>query len=428
MSNVTIGTKRLSEVKNGAGIPFLTPEVSPGTHCPMRLASVISQDIKGLSSLLVGMPECATYSRLFNPMPENESGDLSWLYVLDSREIVFGCREGVMEALLKMQSEGAKAILVTGTCIPDLIGEDFKGLIEELKSSLNIKVAQTMLGQFKNISYPSGSWKTMEAMAQLMERKEVAPNVINVLGRSSSEEDIPMPSLFTALEAQGITVRCLAPGSTLEAFQSASEAGLNIVISPYGQPLAVAMQKAFNTPFISLHDSYAVSEIDTVIKQIYNHLHLTLESEFETERLHALALEQEARGYLERKRFSMTLRIDLPLPLTRYLVSAFQMKPVLLHLEEYYPEDKGHSKAIKRLGVDPLVCRIVDEDKAWPLIEAHEPELVLGYLPLKNESIPLVENLLDFYGQVGYARTAGLLMRMMDSLKEKEVPHGVASV
>lgn len=77
--------KRMSAVKSNSGIKFLTPAVSPGTHCPMRIASVNVENIEGLSSLLVGMPECATHSRLFNPNPQGRHGELHWLYVLDAR-------------------------------------------------------------------------------------------------------------------------------------------------------------------------------------------------------------------------------------------------------------------------------------------------------------------------------------------------------
>ena len=71
----------------------------------MRMASVIIENIEGLSSLLVGMPECTTHSRLFSPYPEGEKGELHWLYALDSREVVFGCRDGVMEALKKWRKQ-----------------------------------------------------------------------------------------------------------------------------------------------------------------------------------------------------------------------------------------------------------------------------------------------------------------------------------
>jgi len=54
--------KLLSEVKSNKSIKFLTPAVFKGNHCPMRIASVISEDIEGLSSLLV--PVSTMYNRL----------------------------------------------------------------------------------------------------------------------------------------------------------------------------------------------------------------------------------------------------------------------------------------------------------------------------------------------------------------------------
>jgi nitrogenase molybdenum-iron protein alpha/beta subunit len=126
--------KRLSEVKSNTSVKFLSPAVSPGCHCPMRMASLVAKDISGLSSLLVGMPECATHARLFNPNPEGPNGELHWLHVLDLHEVVLGVQDGIISALKKMDKVGAKAILLIVTCIPELLGEDIDGILREALS------------------------------------------------------------------------------------------------------------------------------------------------------------------------------------------------------------------------------------------------------------------------------------------------------
>lgn len=407
--------KRLSAVKSGKGIHFLSPAVSPGNHCPMRIASVIVENIAGLSSLLVGMPECTTHSRLFSPSPEGKNGELHWLYVLDEREVVFGCREGLIDALRKMDAAGAKAILLIATCVPELIGEDLEGMLHEVQPELSARVTFVLLGQFRNVSYPPGSWKTLEALASLMSAATRNPRQVNVLGRAPREEHIPQPSLLPALEQRGYALRYLAPGASLEDFLQAPDAALNLVVSPFAQPLAARMEREFGVPCVGLHSLYEVEEIDRAHAALAGRLGLAWEGVFEDERHEALLWQKRAGERLKGLRYIFSLRIDMPMPLSAYL-GWLGLEPLLLHLEDYYPEDRQHAQKIADRGGNPWVCRIVNVEADLPLLESLQPDLCFGYLPEANQGIPCVPDMFDFYGQIGYGRTSRLLERVLNVL------------
>jgi nitrogenase molybdenum-iron protein alpha/beta subunit len=409
--------KRLSEVKSGAGIKFLTPAVFPGSHCPMRIASFIVENIEGLSSLLIGMPECTTHSRLFSPKPENRHGELHWLYVLDAHEVVFGCRDGLMDALGKMDKAGVKAILLIVTCVPELIGEDIEGLIYEVQPKLSARVTFVMLGQFKNISYPPGWWKTMEAMGTLMDAKKTVPNRVNVLGRSPEEEHISMPSVLPALTRRDLALRYLASGASLADFQSAPDAALNLVVSPFMQALAAKMEREFGVPYIALHNLYDVESIDRTYGGLAERFGFSWDDAFEKERQKALALQNQAKERLGGLRYVFSLKIDVPIPLAVYL-AGLGMEPLLLHLEEYYPEDKAYTKKLVSMGHNPWICRMMNAEMDVLVLEKLAFDLCFGYLPDTNRNIPYVPDMLDFYGQVGYDRTSNLLRRILDVLEE----------
>ncbi len=394
---------------------------------------MIVEDIQGLSSLLVGMPECATHSRLFSPKPEGKHGELHWLYVLDGREVVFGCRDGVTDALRQMDRAGAKAILLIATCVPELIGEDIEGIIHEIQPEISARVTFVMLGQFKNTSYPPGSWKTMEALERLMLRTARNPRRINVLGRAPDEDHIPLPSLLPALTNQGFDLRCLAPGASLENFQNAADAALNLVVSPYTMPLAVKMEQDFGIPFVALHHLYDVEAIDNAYAVIAAQFGFSWDGSFDEERQEALALQEQVKKNFQGFRYVFSVRIDLPLPLAVYL-GGLGMEPLLLHLEDYYPEDGSHAKKLAALGFDPLICRIVNAEADVAILEKLAPDLVFGYVPEQRWRKPCVPDIFDFYGQVGYKRTSAILRRMvaaMDSTKSSENGrrgHGSASI
>ncbi len=402
--------KKLSGVKSGTGIKFLSPAVSPGCHCPMRMAALTAKNIEGLSSLLVGMPECTTHVRLFNPKPDGNHGEMHWLYVLDANEVVFGCRDGLMDALKVMDREGAKAILLIATCVPELTGEDMEAIIHEVQPELSASVSHVMLGQFKNFSYPPGYWKTMEALVALMNGQQTNPLQVNVLGRSPKEDHIPMPSLLSELESKGLTLRYLAPGTSLEEIQKAPDAALNLVVSPYAQPMSVRMEQEFGVPYISLHTAFSVKDIDQAYEEIAERFGFTWNGEFAKEREKAIALEQQAAETLRGIKYVCASGVSLPLVLAAYL-DGFGMEPLLIHMEEFYPEDKKHSKALIAMGQNPPVCRMVNEESDVLVLQKLAPDICFGNLPPGEKTIPRVEDMMHLYGIIGYSLTEKLLLQ-----------------
>ncbi|MDR1405398.1 MAG: hypothetical protein LBJ20_07540 [Candidatus Methanoplasma sp.] len=55
--------KRLSSVKTNSCVKFLTPAAFPGNHCPLHRALALCANVRGISTLVVGTPECGIYSR-----------------------------------------------------------------------------------------------------------------------------------------------------------------------------------------------------------------------------------------------------------------------------------------------------------------------------------------------------------------------------
>lgn len=425
--------KRLSAVKSGKGIKFLSPAISPGCHCPMRMASLTAKEISGLSSLLIGMPECATHVRLFNPKPEGKNGELHWLYVLDQHEVVFGCRKGIMSALRQMDQTGAKAILLIATCIPELIGEDMEGIIQEIQPELSAQVTYVMLGQFKHFSHPPGYWKTLEAMGTLMAARQTNPRCINVLGRSPKETHLPKPALLAQLESKDLTVRYLASGASLTEFQAAPDAALNLVVSPYAQPLATYMEQTFGIPYMALHTRFSVADIDHVYEKLAKLFNIAWDGVFAQERIKALELEKKASQILNGLRFIGSVGISMPLAFAGYL-SSLGLEPVLIHMDEFYAEDKEHAKKLLAQGWNPLICRMVNQDAEYPILEKLAVDICFGTLPIRKQAIPNIDHMRSFHGKAGYELATQLLHQILDVAekikfsKKGGSEHGTASL
>lgn len=412
--NMLLHLKKLSTVHSNKGVHFLTPAAFPGSHCPMHSAARLAGSIQGLSSLVIGTQECAYYSRLVLRDSYGKAGELHWMYVLDANEVVFGCREGLIQALAEMDQADAKAILLIVTCLPDLIGEDIEAIIHELQPKLAARLISISAPHFACNGHPSGIWRTLEAMVGIMQQRTMIRHSANLLGlHAASASEVP---LLTSLSYAGVKLRCLGPDNTLDEFLSATDAAINIVLSPYMLPLAKRMANDFNTPFVSLHDTYGMHDIDAAYARIGEHLGLDFGDAFTEGRSALKKAEERAAAKLRGLSFFATdLSLD-PIPLSAYL-STQGMKPLLLHIEEFYQEDRQWAQAMHTQGHDPLVCHRVNNLAEASVFEILKPAFSLGPVPPSlKPKISHVDQLHKMNGFFGYERTTWLLDKMMQAL------------
>lgn len=417
--NMFTHLKKLSTVQSNKGVHFLTPSAFPGSHCPMNAAARLAGSIQGLSSLVIGTQECAYYSRLVLREPYGKDGALHWMYVLDANEVVFGCREGLGKALAEMDQAGAKAILLIVTCLPDLIGEDMEAIVYELHPKLGASLIPISVPHFGCNGYPSGIWRTLEAIGGIMQRQAVIPRSVNLLGlQPAASSNAP---LLRALSDAGVTLRFLGPDSSMNEFLLAPDAVLNIVLSPYMTPLANRITKDFGTPFVCLHDRYGIGDIDMAYSHIGEKLGLDWGDVFTDGRNALLTAQKNADGQLRGLDFFATDSTIDPVPLSAYL-GTLGMKPLLLHIEEFYQEDRHWAQVLHAQGSDPWICHQVNDLAEAPMFETLRPEFILGNVPALGRKLPYVDQLHQMNGTFGYERTAWLLARMTQALG-KPVPN-----
>lgn len=410
---------RLSAVRSDKNIKFLTPAVYSGGWCPMRIVCNICEEIEGISYLMVGMPECTTHSRPINSGPTGPHGELRWLYVLDEKEVIFGCRKGVIDALRQMDKAGARAIMMIATCVTDLIGEDFDSIIEEIQPELNARLSYVTMGQFKNFGSPVGTWKTAEAIGAYMQPREKVPNSANILFMEpwhTPGQPIEYPLIVGALEKRGVALRSFAAGATLDDFLDAPSAEVNLVTTAYTQPLAASMEKRFGIPYVPLHNAFSVEQVDAAYAMIEKILGVDLSEEFSAWRDKAAELEERARRELPGLRYALMTYVDMPVALARYL-SEFGMEPLLMDVQDFHREDAIYAKTLRERGFDPPVCHIMYRDRDILLIRDLEPDLCFGYISEPVEGLKVVEEMGDFFGITGYERIVGLLSRIFTVLE-----------
>lgn len=152
---------RLSELESHESIAMMRPAGYVGGHCPMHMVLSGLRQLEGVASLVVGTAECTNYSRFVLQNNPNHA-----MYMLDEDEVVFGCREGLMEALVTMENQGIEHLLVIMTCIPSLTGEDMEALIHEWEESHRMKVGYVDVAHFKYKGFAVGKPLLDEQLAK----------------------------------------------------------------------------------------------------------------------------------------------------------------------------------------------------------------------------------------------------------------------
>lgn len=415
--------KTLSGIRSMNGIAQLTPAAFPGSHCPMHTALSLGVHISGVSTIVIGTPECAYYSRNIPLSAEREKSTFHWTYILDSKEIVFGCRKGLTDAILEMDRAGARAILLISTCIPELIGEDVESLCAELQPRINAPLVSVSLGNFKCGGYEPGNWKTLFAFRKLIQRELPRDGTVNVLGRNLGDDHAPLPLLLEHLEKLGIALRYLGPESTLDDFIHAGQAKLNLIVSPFFDELGEWMERELLIPNVNLHSVYRADEINSSYARVGQYLNLNLDAQFceqfgEISRLEA----QVASAAAGLSYVSAIIGAVLPLPLSLYL-SYLGLSPMLIHMEEFYPGDLRYKELLLSYGQNPPICLMLNPEADSAAIKSLRPDFVLtdGSFP-DNE--PPVVRISDLYMRLGYERTKLLLERLRGLLPQGRDTNG----
>lgn len=115
--------------------------VSHANHCAMHVLLEEMKDMGDVDALVVGVGECAYYSRKI-PF---EGECRCWAYQLEDREIIFGDLAGVDAALARLAVGGRAAVCIL-TCIPSLTHLAVRELIAEKYPSIACVEAPSFQG------------------------------------------------------------------------------------------------------------------------------------------------------------------------------------------------------------------------------------------------------------------------------------------
>lgn len=404
-------TIALSKVKQNSVIGLSDGVANPGSHCPMHTVLSTIMQFEGLSSLVVGMGECGYYSRYVTEYNWGQSflkdqkqivKTAHYVYEMDSNEVVFGCREGLMKALHDINQEGIPALIIIGTCIPALIGEDIGSLIEEVMAEKNMfcKIGYIDAAHFKYNGYGSGFYKVYEQLGKLYADKS-ANNTILFLGEGQGEEYY---LLKQQLQQFGYQIRIFKNGLAFEEWTSLFDGIGVLVFQETMVLLAKWLEREKLIPCFYPNFCYTDNQIQDFYCQISDYFglnNLWKEKIIQNKERNREGLEL---FYKKRQCIIGSSSVN-PLGIT-LMLEELQCKVSLLHMEEWIEPYKELKEELLKIGSDPFVTYYLGSNSAREVLENESGEwLFIGDWMNCEQHVQITAmELRDLTTTIGYER------------------------
>jgi nitrogenase molybdenum-iron protein alpha/beta subunit len=381
MSDALAYLNRLSKVNSEKNIRLFPRTPRKGLHCPLGVGLHMAGSMEGLSTLIIGTPECTTNYHYLGLL-EDGGPDLHWAYVLDEKEVVFGSREGVKRAIIEMDEAGARLIMLLSTCVHNVIGEDIEGLVRELEGQIRARLFVVPTAHFLcNTAYNVYS-HAFGGIAKLVEPVEQIPGSISILdayaGMVYTPEEVAeaIAALFEPQEAINFPV--FGRDTSIEQFMAASASKAALVITAEMLGFAEHLWERFDIPYRYLGGTWSYADITEALEAVAKAAGARVAKDALDDALPDL--EQQARERLHGRSFVLGLGelLTNPLPLVAYL-SGLGMVPLAVELPAYYTGEQEYKQSVLRDGHDPYIMCISDGNHYQQIVDTLHPDFFFGW-------------------------------------------------
>jgi nitrogenase molybdenum-iron protein alpha chain len=180
--------------------------------CPSCIALANLGKIEGVIPILHG-PQACTFGNQIGSMFCRPSRLLTIGTTLKKSEVIFGGEEKLKEQIINVYNQyKPEIIVIINTCVPQLIGEDLKGVITEIKEKIpGLKVTYCETGFNQPRSTPLGNDVSWRAIVDVLEPQEMVKGSVGILGRAGQDAD-SMGCITSLLREAGITTYVLPAG------------------------------------------------------------------------------------------------------------------------------------------------------------------------------------------------------------------------
>ncbi|MCC0639956.1 MULTISPECIES: nitrogenase component 1 [unclassified Clostridioides] len=399
---------RLKDIAYDKDIKSLSYAVFPGTHCPLFGVVLTASYIKNMALVIVGTNECTYYSKNF--AYHRQSGqDSVYSVVLKDKDIVFGAEKKVIEAV-KYISEVEKfdAIMIVTTCVPELIGEDYNALSEELEELIGIPVLAVNTEHYTCNSHIIGMTRALKSLSSVMENHTNKKGV-NILGHR--QENVEDTELVKLLFKEGVKINCVIPSKcTIRDIKSASSAKLNIVTDMIALDLAEDMKNKFGIEYIYFDKNMKESIIMENYNKLCNILDIDVQDELLEQRQKYNLLLNKCRLLMEGKKLIYGNTPMMVFEAVDFLTE-LGLVPEFIQVRELYEQDGLFKDNIIKKGHNPYISRIANIAPLRSLYDTINADIYIGHEnPMLLKEKGLMQITLDEHAQkIGFELPIGIM-------------------
>ncbi|MCC0668465.1 MULTISPECIES: nitrogenase component 1 [unclassified Clostridioides] len=399
---------RLKDIAYDKDIKSLSYAVFPGTHCPLFGVVLTASYIKNMALVIVGTNECTYYSKNF--AYHRQSGqDSVYSVVLKDKDIVFGAEKKVIEAV-KYISEVEKfdAIMIVTTCVPELIGEDYNALSEELEELIGVPVLAVNTEHYTCNSHIIGMTRALKSLSSVMENYTNKKGV-NILGHR--QENVEDTELVKLLSKEGVKINCVIPSKcTIRDIKSASSAKLNIVTDMIALDLAEDMKNKFGIEYIYFDKNMKESIIMENYNKLCNILDIDVQDELLEQRQRYNLLLNKCRLLMEGKKLIYGNTPMMAFETVDFLTE-LGLVPEFIQVRELYEQDSLFKDNIIKKGHNPYVSRIANIAPLRSLYDTINADIYIGHeSPMLLKEKGLIQITLDEHAQkIGFELPIGIM-------------------
>lgn len=414
--------KKLSEIEDpGKDIHGLTYAQFPGTHCPLMGAAMAIRGIRGAYMMIVGTDECAYYTKHMTIHSEDWGG-LNGRCVsvtIDQHDVTFGCAKKTEEAFAELMEEVTpETVYIVTTCVPEIIGDDFDAIADELSERYGIPVMAVHTEHFKCENHMPGVERVITASFRLMEERPKG-NSVNVIGqRMGRFEDTELSRI---LRLAGVPVGAQLPsGCSVSDIKNAPAAKVNIVVNDIGLPLAKKMKARFGTPYVFFDKFTDPKHIGEAYRQLFDCLQVPMPAELDALREGAEKAVKEAGKELSGVPFIYGNTPFRCLEACGFM-SSLGMIPQLIQCHGITASDEADVEQILEKA-DPYITQVANIAPLQYIYDVLKPKLYLGHeyaARLRKKGIAIVHT--DMGGSMlGYEVTPYFIKQLCLSKQESD--------
>lgn len=424
----------LSEIKKNSDIFGDCNAISGGIFCPTYGIVLCATQIKDVAVIVIGTPECTWYAKnACVNYCDALAYDRFYSCVMDDNDITFGDSEGIKEAIYEVSKDKSiNCIIITTTCIPELIGCDLDGIAMEAEQETNIPIIPIHIAHYDHKCYEFGIAisNVLEGLGRIMEPHKLIPKTINILGKviSCDKSYLSMNALFkdtelvSLLRKHGCSINLILPSEcSTEEIKSAPSAALNIVTSFVGEKIAEYMNNEFGTPYVLFKPSLDIDYISEGYSKIQDYIGINMEKDVSMLKKEVEIAIEKSKIFLEGKSFVNGGRPPDSIEVASFLVD-MGMEPLLINTARLSETSEKYVSNILNKGWNPYINYVANPDVLFSLLSKYSPDIFIG--PICSEylddfGIKYAENFAP-QGKLGYEVVKNALFTITSALKGDE--------